>query len=826
MPERSEEEAVSGDYRILQVGEQSIRITLETGDALTTPGDVLIVKYAQASYGLDRVVLERLEATSSRVVADLPLPGQRLALRAPSVAAAPVVLFVGTPPLERLGYDAVRTWAREGIAALREVAADAETVVTTVHGVQVGGSAGSLDEQRSLIAQLAGYTDALEASQVQSLRWIRIVERDPDRAERLAGTLRMVQLRDTREKSRHSLDLSLSVQSLRNLGDRDLEVTASELALRLRPGHEDYAKGLFGTAPIEAERGPRHAIGYWLNRVSALYDEAEVARSKHQVLDGRLFLAGLATVDADLRVSLSDAGALTALQEEIEVKPREVLLREDVALRPDEPVTASADLLGRQLIARSLAEHLEAFDQQHRGRSFLVHVDGRWGAGKSTLLAFLVEEAKQRDWCVVDFDAWRQSRAGPPWLMLLTTLRAALRDSGQLRWWRALHERWQLLGRTNRIAAILLLLVIIASAVMLRAAGVLELSSLATTVLGALALITATWAAATSVGRFLALDSRRGARAFIDTRSDPMEDVARHFAWLRRSMSAPLLLLIDDLDRCDQEYVVELLDNTQKLVRGDREPDGGDLPTLFIVVAADGRWLRRAYELAHGRFSDAIGEPGRPLGSLFLDKLFQIHVPVPELSARRQLDYLDQLLGVTSQDDEASTTALEGQIKEAATNDEVLDVLAAAAPSQRVQVAELVRNRLATGTDGSPSEAEHALSRFAPLLEPNPRSMLRFVMAFSILRAARLAEGNPVPTNGLALWTIVSVRWPALAEFLQQNPERVDLFRATTDRLERQAPAELRQLLAEPTDEVRQVFNYPLGGPLTAAVIRECAGVA
>jgi hypothetical protein len=54
----------------------------------------------------------------------------------------------------------------------------------------------------------------------------------------------------------------------------------------------------------------------------------------------------------------------------------------------------------------------------------------------------------------------------------------------------------------------------------------------------------------------------------------------------------------------------------------------------------------------------------------------------------------------------------------------------------------------------------------------------------------------------------------------------VDLFRATTDRLERQAPAELLQLLAEPTDEVRQVFNYPLGGPLTAAVIRECAGVA
>jgi hypothetical protein len=812
--------------RVLKVGDRSIRITLEAGDALWTEGDALIVKYAQASYGLDGLVVDRLSGVFPGLTTRLPLPGQHLALESRSIAAAPLVVFIGTPPLERFGYDAVRTWGREALAVLPKIATDVTTAIVTVHGVQMGFGPASLDEQRSLIAQLTGFTDALEANQVSSLEWIRIVERDPERAKRLANALGDAQLRDASEEAPYGLGLSSSVRTLHQLGDSNQDVTAGELARRLQTGHEHYANDLFGNVPIEPGRGPMHPINYWLNRVTGLYDETEVARSKHRVLDGRLLLAGLATVDEDLYMSLSETGVLSALWDEIDVKPRDALLREDVALRPDEPAASSADLLGRQLIARSLAEHLEEFDRHHPGRSFLIHVDGRWGAGKSTLLAFLIEEVKRRQWCVVEFDAWRQSRAGPPWLLLLTTLRATLRRNGDLPWHTALQERWRLLGRTYQVASVFFLAVLV-FLIALSAYDVLTFDTLPTTVLGVLALVGAAWASATSIGRFFSLDSRRGARAFIDTRSDPMEDVARHFAWLRASIPSPLVLVIDDLDRCDQEYVVELLDNTQKLVRDEGAPSGGQLPTLFIVVAADGRWLRRAYELAHGRFSDAIGEPGRPLGSLFLDKLFQMHVPVPELSPRRQLIYLDHLLGVGSDVDQTSSiTSLEDRIQEAVTNDEVLDVLSAASPTQRIQVAELVRNRLATGGDSSPSEAEHALSRFAPLLEPNPRSMLRFVMAFSVLRAARLAEGNPVPTNELALWTIVTVRWPALAEFLQQNPERVNLFLSASEQLDAQAPPELRQLLANPSDEIRKVFNHHIGGPLTDATIRECSGLS
>src|SRR5262249_50239185 len=61
--------------------------------------------------------------------------------------------------------------------------------------------------------------------------------------------------------------------------------------------------------------------------------------------------------------------------------------------------------------------------------SFLIHVDGPWGSGKSTLLDFLAGElGKQEDdpWLVVRYDAWRQTRVGPPWWTLLVHLRQTL----------------------------------------------------------------------------------------------------------------------------------------------------------------------------------------------------------------------------------------------------------------------------------------------------------------------------------------------------------------------------------------------------------------
>jgi hypothetical protein len=201
---------------------------------------------------------------------------------------------------------------------------------------------------------------------------------------------------------------------------------------------------------------------------------------------------------------------------------------------------------------------------------------------------------------------------------------------------------------------------------------------------------------------------------------------------------------------------------------------------------------------------------------------------VPELSPRLQQQFLEGLLGSAEPQGPRSDQAPEvvARIQAASTTDEVLEVLRSTTPLERIEVAEAALEQLTSSESSGGPEAHHALERFAPLLEPNPRSVRRFLMAFSVIRAARLAEGNPVATEPLALWTIVTVRWPLLAEFLTDNPERVDLFNASTSQLDSRVPGDVGDLLAHPTDELRQVFNHSVGGPLRADVIRQCAGLA
>jgi hypothetical protein len=825
----------------LLAGERSLRVTIESGDALSTPGDVLVLKHAQGNYGVDKAVVDRLKRSRRELVDSLPPPGRHLAVAAEEKEefAVPLILFIGTPAVDQFGYDTVRTWAREALSALAEINPRAETAITTIHGVRISGP--SLDEARSLKAQLAGFHDGLARGRLgPNLKWIRVIERDAARAQRLAGALDALSGVEFGMGLLDETQYSSSVLRVRGAFDPSAEVTASALAQLLQQAYPEYANGILEKASFDVDAGPPSPVDDWLERVRALYEPEALARSRHEVVDGPLLLAGLATLDGELRRTLDESGVTEPLWTQLELKPHRIGMREDVPWTPDKPATA--DYLGRRVVAEALYDGLKLCDSNYSGSSFLVHIDGKWGVGKSTLLRFLVDYARHERWCVIEFDAWRQARAGPPWRLLLTALRATLWQEHRMSFPTALRERWHLLGRPYQ-AASLAFVVVVALLAGLWVSGVTDFDTVSSATLGVVALIAALWAASKAIGRFFAFDSWRGATTFVDTRRDPMEALARHFQWLRRQSRNPLLLVIDDLDRCDHEYVVELLDHTQKLLR--EEPtvsDKTEPPTLFIVVAADGRWLRRSYEVAHASFTEDIGEPGRPLGSLFVDKLFQLRVPVPELSPSKQETFLRRVLRVQDSGDwhadegdwpsgehgrreaelEQLAPGLVEQIEAAATSDEVIKALDAAPPELRIRYASRARKRLKRE-----QEAEHALVRFAPLLEPNPRSILRFTMAFDILRAARLADGSePVPTDRLALWAIISVRWPVLAEFLQRDPDAVKLFLTGADELDGRVPDELHQVLADPSLELRKVFIDQPGGPLTADLIRKCAGVA
>src|SRR5207247_7239336 len=118
-----------------------------------------------------------------------------------------------------------------------------------------------------------------------------------------------------------------------------------------------------------------------------------------------------------------------------------------------------------------------------------------------------------------------------------------------------------------------------------------------TAVLAALAVL---WAGSLVAARFLLWDSAKGAKLFEESNSNPMNDVAQHFGWLITRAKRSVAFFMDVLDRCTGSYVIEMLDTIQTLVRDSaKDPVAAKkaLHAISFVIAADGAWIRRSYEI-------------------------------------------------------------------------------------------------------------------------------------------------------------------------------------------------------------------------------------
>lgn len=253
-----------------------------------------------------------------------------------------------------------------------------------------------------------------------------------------------------------------------------------------------------------------------------------------------------------------------------------------------------------------------------------------------------------------------------------------------------------------------------------------------------------------------------------------------------------------------------------------RDAPGGT--SAYFVVAADGAWLRTSYEQAYQPFEGCVASPGYPLGYLFLDKLFQLTVPVPVPTPRARSAYLERLLHVTDPQGDESTrreveTAQERIARDVGDESRILKTVREASPAARELLAADAARALAEPR--TRATTEHALRKFLPLLHANPRNIKKFLNTYSVLRSVRVLENNTVSSDLLALWTIVRVRWPAMADHLERDPEAV---RGIVEPLwaEECFPAALRPLAAD--HDLRAVVVSRDGGPLTADVIRQCSG--
>lgn len=416
--------------------------------------------------------------------------------------------------------------------------------------------------------------------------------------------------------------------------------------------------------------------------------------------------------------------------------------------------------------------------------AMLVHIHGPWGSGKSSFLNFLSEELHKSSgnngspWIIVKFNAWQHQRLGHPWWSLMDTVfKEALHQvSDKKRSYYLWFNEWKWRlgpGWLHYSLSIVLLFIAFFLFFWMNEQNTIEsANNYIGLYSGIIALVGAISSGAVGLGRSLLPGSARAATTFMESTNGPLQAIKDHFCDMMEKMNQPVAIFIDDLDRCQVDYTVELLEGIQTLFRETE---------VTYVVAADKRWLCTSYEKVYNDFIDTVNEPGRPLGHLFIEKTFQFTVSLPRLSPKRKKDYWQHLMSIDKsgrqKDKYKAIIDAQQRLKELRTEKEITEILKTSSndPIYDQAIREAAIVRLAEPDVGENTE-EHILKQFADLMESNPRAMKRFANSYGVQMAMDIMRGGSMETEKLALWTIILLRWPLLAEFLEEHPEMVEFI--------------------------------------------------
>ena len=257
----------------------------------------------------------------------------------------------------------------------------------------------------------------------------------------------------------------------------------------------------------------------------------------------------------------------------VRIQPREIDVPNDDPFRND--------LLGRRESAEILTHLVGSIEGP-----CVIAVDADWGAGKTTFLRMWSRHLRNEAFPVVEFNAWETDFSGDPFIALSTALTDSLRDSVNP----TLEER---IEHTKELAKEVVWRSL-PGAIRLATSGVLEIPLLETE---------------DGVSEF-----RKTLKAHDKFRKS-LQEMAGALA--ESNEQRPLVVVIDELDRCRPSYAVELLEVAKHLFAVDG---------VVFVLALNRSELAHSIRTLYGVEFDGTGYLRR-----FLDVDFRL--PEPDRAA-------------------------------------------------------------------------------------------------------------------------------------------------------------------------------------------------
>jgi hypothetical protein len=406
----------------------------------------------------------------------------------------------------------------------------------------------------------------------------------------------------------------------------------------------------------------------------------------------------------------------------------------------------------------------------------MIHLQGAWGDGKSTFLKLLGANLGS-DWVIVDFNAWRHQHIDPPWWIFMDSIYKAVKGSNGHKkriWWK---EQWWRLIRMNSLywisfitLFILFMIVnILTDFKMLSFTGLGSDEKKITAITSCITIVGSFWILIKSISKSLISASPDAAKEFKEKTRDSMEELKVHYGEIINYTNDHVAVFIDDLDRCNATFAVELLEGIQTLFK--------EQPVLY-VIAGDRHWLTTCFENYYQDYKGVAREPGQRLGYLFLEKAFQLSLRLPKVSGETKKEYWEFILNPQNKKimhaEDSTRENKKEQVKGRISKDYLQTDFSN--PESMKKIIEEHELNLEEATDivlemmdSSSEDVKHLLQNHHPLIDANPRGIKRMANQYTVYRNILTAEGKNFNRDKLFRWLILQNKYPVYTDWLEQN---------------------------------------------------------
>jgi len=232
----------------------------------------------------------------------------------------------------------------------------------------------------------------------------------------------------------------------------------------------------------------------------------------------------------------------------------------------------------------------------------------------------------------------------------------------------------------------------------------------------------------------------------------------------------PIVIFIDDLDRCSPGKVASVVEGVSMLL-------ASDTYHCIFIIGMDPQMVAAALEKAHEDVRKQLPRYERavPLGWRFMDKFIQLPFTIPPTAGARFDEYVNWLgdsVGASQESKKTQDTFGAGD--DSGNNDNIDDVIdqnksrgfIASSPSP-------VNSPTTSSTFVESRDVGAIVRKIATYSAGNPREMKRMVNLarfYLALRSARRSRGDSWREPDLdqyARWIAITLRWPDMMRWLQ-----------------------------------------------------------